>query len=335
MEKTMSLTLLWLAVILLMSSRTRGSVLNITVATDKQEYGFAESVSVNGSLSSDGLPVADSLVGVEVRDPADLPFVFRTRPTDTIITNDWLVNFTSLYPCDSNGNPKYSFTKGQTVYIFFTIKNFDPYSEHHVTACMVLYDDSDVPIGAWYPISTNLNPGASTSVLYHLIKISDEVAIGTAKIYANAYSKFPRDGGFPYCAEKEATFSITESTLASTTLSSSVLSSSQNGTYSLSFRIKSDEARIGTYTIYVSSYYGGQLATSSTTFNVTLRGDINHDGIVNYLDAIRLGAAFGSSLNEPNWDPDADLNIPPDNVINYLDAIILGTNFGKKVFGPH
>jgi len=58
-----------------------------------------------------------------------------------------------------------------------------------------------------------------------------------------------------------------------------------------------------------------------------LPGDINGDGVVNFLDAILLGAAFGSTPGSPNWNPNADLN--GDLVINFLDAIILGANFGK------
>jgi PKD repeat protein len=57
-----------------------------------------------------------------------------------------------------------------------------------------------------------------------------------------------------------------------------------------------------------------------------LPGDINGDGVVNFLDAILLGAAFGSQPGDPNWDQRCDLN--GDNIINFLDAIILGSNFG-------
>jgi PKD repeat protein len=57
-----------------------------------------------------------------------------------------------------------------------------------------------------------------------------------------------------------------------------------------------------------------------------LPGDINNDHIVNFLDAILLGAAFGSHPGDGNWDPRCDLN--GDNIINFLDGIILGANFG-------
>lgn len=70
---------------------------------------------------------------------------------------------------------------------------------------------------------------------------------------------------------------------------------------------------------------------SSVTYTVrvqssTLIGDINGDGVVNILDAILLGNAFGSVPGNTNWNPKADLN--GDGVVNILDAIILANNFG-------
>jgi hypothetical protein len=61
-------------------------------------------------------------------------------------------------------------------------------------------------------------------------------------------------------------------------------------------------------------------------FWVTIREDTNLDISVNYLDAIIVGAAFGSAPGDTNWDVRAD--IKEDRVINYLDAILLGAKFG-------
>ncbi|RLI39315.1 hypothetical protein DRO69_14425, partial [Candidatus Bathyarchaeota archaeon] len=89
----------------------------------------------------------------------------------------------------------------------------------------------------------------------------------------------------------------------------------------------------GNYTI--SAYatpVPGETDTADNTFTngivyVGIPGDINGDGVVNYLDAILLGAAFGSKPGDPRWNPNADIN--GDETVNYLDAIILGANFGK------
>jgi len=58
-----------------------------------------------------------------------------------------------------------------------------------------------------------------------------------------------------------------------------------------------------------------------------LIGDIKPDGVINILDAIKLGNVFLLHSTDPSWNPDADLH--PDGVINILDAIILGNNFMK------
>ena len=71
-----------------------------------------------------------------------------------------------------------------------------------------------------------------------------------------------------------------------------------------------------------------------------LVGDLNGDkpypqgGVVNVLDAIILGKAFGSNpeaeIAPERWNPYADLN--GDGKINILDAILLARNFGKTIY---
>lgn len=58
-------------------------------------------------------------------------------------------------------------------------------------------------------------------------------------------------------------------------------------------------------------------------------GDINGDGTVNILDAIRLAEAFGSYPGHPRWNPLADIN--NDDVVNILDCILLAGHFGETV----
>ncbi|RLI20700.1 hypothetical protein DRO54_05650, partial [Candidatus Bathyarchaeota archaeon] len=89
----------------------------------------------------------------------------------------------------------------------------------------------------------------------------------------------------------------------------------------------------GEYTIqaYVA-IVPGETETTDNAFiggsmYITIQGDINADYVVNFKDAILLGAAFGSRPGDPNWNPNADIN--GDNIINFKDAILLGANFGK------
>jgi len=69
--------------------------------------------------------------------------------------------------------------------------------------------------------------------------------------------------------------------------------------------------------------------TGTAVFRGVLLGDVNYDGTVNILDAIRLAGAFGSEPGQPNWNSAADIN--NDDNINILDAIILAGHFGETV----
>jgi len=59
-----------------------------------------------------------------------------------------------------------------------------------------------------------------------------------------------------------------------------------------------------------------------------LKGDINHDRVVNILDLVKVASKFGTNPASPGWNPLCDLN--RDNVVNILDLVITSANFGKK-----
>ena len=61
---------------------------------------------------------------------------------------------------------------------------------------------------------------------------------------------------------------------------------------------------------------------------ITLRGDINGDGVVDYIDLAILGSSYGKHRGERGFNRLADLN--GDNVVDYLDLAILGSNYGRK-----
>ena len=70
-----------------------------------------------------------------------------------------------------------------------------------------------------------------------------------------------------------------------------------------------------------------------TTFSVfalgvetILAGDINADGVVNYIDLGILGASYGTSRGDPWYRPGADLN--GDRSVDLLDLAILAANYG-------
>lgn len=55
-----------------------------------------------------------------------------------------------------------------------------------------------------------------------------------------------------------------------------------------------------------------------------LAGDVNGDGLIDIVDAVAIGAAFG----DPASNPAADLN--DDGAVNVLDLILMAVNFGAE-----
>jgi parallel beta-helix repeat protein len=58
-----------------------------------------------------------------------------------------------------------------------------------------------------------------------------------------------------------------------------------------------------------------------------LEGDVNDDGIVDIIDGVIIGVAFGTKPSDPKWNPHADLN--EDGVIDITDIVIWATHFGE------
>lgn len=298
---------------------------NLTVMTDKQTYGAGEEVHINGTLTSNGSPIDDAIVAIEVRDRADLPFTFRTRPTGIITTANWPVNYTELFPCDSNGNPKYSFKTGTNLWIRFTVKNYHGVS-HNILTAISVYDVDNVPFGAWYPYSGSIDPGKSVTIVFMADKIPGSARLGDATIYASIYSDFPKNEGVAYCPEKSATFTIT-STLTSSTASfmGETYIIFTEATYNLTFKLPSTEIRIGTYTVYVSSQY--PTTTNTTTFQVILVGDVDGNMIVDMTDIGLVAMAYGSSEGDPPYEPRLDLN--SDGIVDMTDLGIVAQHYGE------
>ncbi len=61
--------------------------------------------------------------------------------------------------------------------------------------------------------------------------------------------------------------------------------------------------------------------------NVT--GDINNDGIVDIVDIVIVALAFGSTPEDPHWNPIADLN--QDNIIDIVDIVLVAIHFGETL----
>lgn len=63
------------------------------------------------------------------------------------------------------------------------------------------------------------------------------------------------------------------------------------------------------------------------TFKITILGDINGDDKVDIRDIATAALAFGTYLNHPRWNPDAD--ITRDLKVDIHDLALIAKNFGK------
>jgi parallel beta-helix repeat protein len=244
------------------------SYLSITVATDKLTYTPAENVQIYGNLTLGEMLVADALVGVQVQTSGDELLTIRTVNTGSNPSTMPHVKIQSVVPCDLSGDPKEIFEAGTLAHFKITVTNYD-IDERTTRLTVSTYYSDNVPFGC-SSIGFTLS-GQTTTMVILSIPIPTEAVPGTATVYANAYTDWPKLRGTPYCSEVNATFQITETTLETATLQVWSLDNNptteNGGNYALNFKLP-PEADLGTYTVYVSSSYEEQQATDKKTFIV-------------------------------------------------------------------
>ena len=325
-------------VTLAFSQNAYGLSLNVTVTTDKESYDIMEEILVTGKLTQNGAPVSDGLVAIQVDDPENNLLVIRTRPTGADLTGQWSVEILEVIPCDQGGNPKDSFRRGGYAGFKVTIKNNDLVA-HDVTATINAYCRDETPFAALIIYTGSIDASDSITVVNWPVYIPSNAPVGNAVVYANVLTQLPKDDGFAYCPEKTATFTINGSTSTAASTTQATHSASEEGTYNLTFRIGSYGAKLGTYTVYVCSFYEIWRVTNSTTFEEILIGDITGpegvpDGKVDIDDIVFVAIHFGLWEGRPGWDPRADITGPegvPDGKVDIDDIVLVAIHFGKHV----
>ena len=268
------LLLIFSAIIINITSVQANPTLNLIVRTDKQKYYAKEAVQVYGNLTLDGVLVTNGLVGIQIQDPQDKLILVRTLFTGNPPSETPYIFLQYVLPCDSAGNAKYSFQKGTLAYFEIKVKNLDIQPRNVTLPVNVFYGD-DTPFG-YYAMQTKI-PGESNPSFRMSIPIPKDAVLGPAKVYANAYTDWPKLAGTPYCSEVNATFEITgtagggQEKLES--LSSKVQQSSEMGNYNMTFGLPR-KTLYGNCTVYVTSIYFGESVYNSTTFTVYILGDL-------------------------------------------------------------
>jgi hypothetical protein len=293
--------------------------LGIMVKTDKQQYNPTEIVHVNGNLTLDGVLVTDGLVGIEVR-TSSVSIVLRTLPAFHIPSETPYILTEYVAPCDQSGNPKFSFQRGTSAYFKVSLGNLDYHQPHQVLVTVNIYDSSNTPLGS-AGFKTTLQEN-STSLIILSVPVPSDSVVGTATVFASAYTDWPSLGGTPYCREVNATFQITSGALVisqpAQAKSTNVQSIGTN--YNLTFKLAA-RTPSGNYTVYATSSYQGQTALNFTTFKVSKVGDLGSgvppqfflfDGKCDGKDlALFLRCYHGTAPLEAMYLGDLGSGIPP------------------------
>jgi hypothetical protein len=250
--------------------------LNLTVKTGLQYYYNGQLVEIYGNLTLDDVLITDGLVGLQIQTPADQLLIIRTLPAWHGLSETPYVFLEYVVPCDSNGNPKYSFRRGTLGYFILSAANLD-IEPRDVLMTINVYDNASTPFG-FASIQTVLAPQSFPQFLIS-IPISSEAVLGTATAYGNAYTNWPKLGGTPYCNEVRTAFQITSTMIASDQATStqnpiSTILTTETSNYNTTFKLARDALR-GNYTIYATSRYQGEPTFNSTTFSIPrILGDL-------------------------------------------------------------
>ena len=136
-------------------------------------------------------------------------------PEETNTTNNILIGGTvkvtspvsivEVVPCNQTGYPKDSFQRGTLAYFKVTV-NSTALLPQTTLITINLFDNATITIGV-VSFQGPILPGTST-IMFGL-PIPATTTIGTATIYADCYTDWPSQGGFPHCPEMSATLEIT------------------------------------------------------------------------------------------------------------------------------
>ncbi len=286
--------------------------LYITAATNKLAYYIREQVNILGNFTKDGSSVSPSLVALEVQDPQERAYSYRTITIGTpgeafplIITEALVVDW-------ATGNPIDSAQILTSVKLKVTVYNPQGIARQAVITVTV-YDGNMIPLHA------NSNPisigSGGTRIWTDSLYIPEWAYSGKATVYFNVYSDYPKNRGIPYAAEESIQFHITRNSEVGLPYSPPTNpDTTLPGKYSTILRVSPDRFRAlpGTYTVYVTgreSPWTGATANGDTTFSV--------------LDAPSPPqAAFTYNPSEPYINQTVEFDASSSSAEGYNDTII-------------
>jgi len=246
----------------------------ISLATNSSAYSCMQSVGLYANLTSNGAPIRNSVVGVEVDFSGTtswqpvLLLSMRGSSNPPALDNYIKVLIT---PVNINWVPQADFETGTEAYFNVTLINSGS-PVNGLLAWSVL-DAASVPLRAdayGVPESLNTYYTGETTVLASS-SIPSWAAIGTATIYVNLFTNAPSVGGFPIINEVSSSFQITSSfdpsakvidSTKNQSLDFGSTSTDTSGPYNVSYRIPPQPA-FGTYVAYAAALNATPMVTSA------------------------------------------------------------------------
>lgn len=239
--------------------------LKVTIQTDKASYQLRELVNMYGNVTYNDNLVDAGLVAIQVEDP-NKTIVIRTIPANTTPNQDWNIQIMSFIPCDDLGNPKTIFQRGKWATFKVTVKNNLPIAQK-ILVVINVYDSTMIPIEI-SAVQFEMSPGG-IDVFMPSIWIEEWATTGNATAYANVYSDWPKNDGYPYCPEKTTTFQIVSFEGESPKTEKQEFEIIEtNASYQAFFRL-SPGPPPGVYHIYVTALHRGWKVFNSKIFLVT------------------------------------------------------------------
>jgi len=312
-----------LSLVFIVTNPASASTLTLVLKTDKPVYNAGETVNIQGNLTLDGVPVQDALVALEI-DSKNGYYVFRTIQTGAIQGANWLVEIVDLYSCDQYGNPKNASRIDSTGYLNVTWRNNSAFSKNVTTALYLQFSTGS-------PFLTFVSRGeiSANATVYQIdsFPIPSTAPTGTTTIYASLYTDFPKNGGIPFCPEKNATFTIT-STFGFESQSSPYRAiSTSASSFQTTITLPRKDVVLANYIIYATCQYNSQSASDMALFQAILVGDVDGNKKVDMADIGLVCKAYGSKPGDPKWDSRCDLN--GDGKIDMKDVGIVCRNYGN------
>jgi len=94
-------------------------------------------------------------------------------------------------------------------------------------------------------------------------------------------------------------------------------------------RLSAGTYQFDVYVLYVHYMEGTYYLAKNLSFDVTMAGDIDRDGYVGSSDFSILAGAYGSSVGDSAYKPEADID--NDGYVGSSDFSILAGNYGQSI----